>query len=36
MKLSRHTHYYKPKGKPSDKVLIESIEQICLDFPKYG
>ena len=36
MNLSRRTYYYKPKKKPSDKALIERMEQICLDFPKYG
>ena len=36
MKLPRRTYYYKPKAKPSDNVLIERMEQICLDFPKYG
>ena len=36
MKISRRTYYYKPKAKPSDYVLIERIEQICLDFPRYG
>jgi hypothetical protein len=36
MNLPRRSFYYKPKKKPSDKALIERIEQICLDFPKYG
>ena len=36
MKLPRRTFYYKPKKKPSDPVLIERMEQICLDFPRYG
>jgi transposase InsO family protein len=36
MNLARRSFYYKPKKKPSDKALIERIEQICLDFPKYG
>ncbi len=36
MNLPRRSFYYKPKKKPSDKALLERIEQICLDFPKYG
>ena len=36
MNLARRSYYYKPKKKPSEKALIERIEQICLDFPKYG
>jgi len=36
MNLARRSFYYKPKKKPSDKALTERIEQICLDFPKYG
>ena len=36
MNLCQRTYYYKPKQKPSDTVLIERMEQICLDFPKYG
>ena len=36
MNLARRTYYYKPKRKPSDKALLERMEQICLDFPKYG
>ena len=36
MNLARRTYYYKPKEKPSDTVLIERMEQICLDFPRYG
>lgn len=36
MQLPRRSFYYGPKQKPSEQVLIERIEQICLDFPKYG
>ena len=36
MNLSTRTYHYKPVKKPDDKVLIDRIEQICLDFPKYG
>lgn len=36
MQLPRRTYYYKPKTKPCDKTLIDRIEQICLEFPRYG
>ena len=36
MNFPRRTYYYKPKKTPSDPVLINRMEQICLDFPKYG
>jgi putative transposase len=36
MKLPRRTYYYKPRKKPSEQALMDRIEQICLDFPKYG
>lgn len=36
MKLSKRTYYYKPKEKPSEDALITRMEQICLEFPKYG
>jgi hypothetical protein len=36
MKLSRRTYYYKPKKKLSDQALVARMEQICLDFPRYG
>ena len=36
MKLSRRTYYYQPKKKPSDQALIARMDQICLDFPRYG
>jgi len=36
MKLSRRTYYHKPKKKLSDQTLVGRMEQICLDFPRYG
>ena len=36
MKLPRRTYYYRPKKKPSDQALIKRMEQMCLDFPRYG
>ncbi len=36
MKLPRRTYYYKPKKKPSDKALMARMEQICLEYPRYG
>jgi len=36
MELPRRTYYYKPKKKFSDKALIARMEQICLDFSRYG
>ena len=36
MRLPRRTYYYKPKKKPSDKVLMARMEQICLEYPRYG
>ena len=36
MKLPRRTYYYKPKKKPSDQALIARMEQICLEYPRYG
>jgi len=36
MNFPRGTYYYKSKKKPSDKALTGRMEQICLDFPKYG
>ena len=36
MKLPRRTYYYKPKKKPSAQALIKRMEQMCLDFPRYG
>jgi len=36
MKLPRRTYYYKPKKRPSDQSLLPRMEQICLDFPRYG
>jgi len=36
MNLPGRTYYYKPKKRPSDKAIIARMEQICLDFPRYG
>jgi transposase InsO family protein len=36
MKLSRRTYYHKPKKKSSDQALLARMEQICLDFSRYG
>ena len=36
MNLPRRTYYYKPKKRPSDRALLARMEQICLDFPRYG
>ena len=41
MKLSKSSFYYKPRGKSSDEMkaeadLRDSIETICLGFPRYG
>ncbi len=36
MQLPRRTYYYKSKSKPSDNALIKRIENICLEFPRYG
>ena len=36
MKLPRRTYYYKSKKRPSDQSLLPRMEQICLDFPRYG
>ena len=36
MKLAKRTYYYKPKEKPSEDALVKRMEQICLEFPKYG
>jgi transposase InsO family protein len=36
MNLPRRTYYYKPKKKPSDQALLARMEQICLDYPRYG
>ena len=36
MKLPRRTYYHKPKKKLSDQTLVARMEQICLDFPRYG
>ena len=36
MNLPRRTYYYKPKKRSSEQALLARIEQICLDFPRYG
>jgi len=36
MQLPRRSYYYKPKDKPSDEALISRMEDICLEFPRYG
>ena len=37
MNLVRSTYYYRPKGRcKDDEALIERIEAICAEFPRYG
>ena len=37
MNLARSTYYYRPKGRCKDyESLIERIEAICAEFPRYG
>lgn len=36
MKLSRRTYYHRPKVVVDDPALISRIEQICLEYPRYG
>ena len=41
MKLARSSFYYKPKSKSPDQMkaeadLVDRIEAICLEFPRYG
>jgi transposase InsO family protein len=36
MELPRRTYYYKPKDNPSNHDLIARMEEICLEFPRYG
>ena len=37
MNLARSTYYYRPKGRcKDDEALIERIEAICAEFPRYG
>ena len=36
MNLPRRSYYYHSKHKPSDKVLIDRIADLCLEFPRYG
>ncbi len=36
MRTDETVYYYKLKKKPSDQALLARIEQICLDFSRYG
>jgi len=36
MKLSRRTYYHRPKVVVDDPALVDRIEQICLEYPRYG
>ena len=36
MQLPKSSYYYKPKPKPSDKQIRARIEDLCLQYPKYG
>lgn len=36
MKLPRRTYYHRPKVVVDDPALISRIEQICLEYPRYG
>jgi transposase InsO family protein len=36
MQLPKSSYYYKPKQKPSEKELKACIEDLCLQYPKYG
>lgn len=36
MQLPLRSYYHKSKGKPSDNTLKARMEDICLEFPKYG
>ena len=37
MSLARNTYYYRPRGRGRDEeALIEHIEAICEEFPRYG
>lgn len=37
MDLARSTYYYRPQGRrKDDEALIERIESICVEFPRYG
>ena len=36
MQLSRRTFYHRPKVAAADPALVDLIEQICLEYPRYG
>ena len=36
MQLPKRSYYYEAREKPSDEALIARMEDICLEFPKYG
>ena len=36
MQLSRRTYYHRPKAPACDQPLLDRIEQICLEYPRYG
>jgi len=36
MQLPKRSYYYEAKEKPSDEALKARMEDICLEFPKYG
>ncbi len=41
MNIARSSFYYKPKVKNADQIkadadLVDRIEAICLEFPRYG
>jgi putative transposase len=36
MKLSRRTYYHRPQACLDDPTLLDRIEQICLELPRYG
>ena len=36
MKLPRRTYYHRPQVVVDDPALIDRIEQICLEYPRYG
>jgi putative transposase len=36
MQLSRRTYYHRPKATACDQALLDRIEQICLEYPRYG
>jgi len=36
MQLPKRSYYYEAREKPSDEALLARMEDICLEFPKYG